>query len=166
VNARRARHTGRVPHASDAPQVRRASFSELEPATAYRLWALRSAVFVVEQDCAYLDLDGRDLEATTQHLWVEAGGVPVAYARVLDEGDHARIGRVLTAPTHRGQGLAAVLVELAISISEGQEIRLSAQAHLRSWYERFGFSTAGDEFLDDGIPHVPMLRLGSRHPST
>lgn len=140
------------------PQVHRAPFRDLDAATAYRIWALRSAVFVVEQECAYLDLDERDLEPTTVHLWVEDDDSPVAYARVLDEGDHARIGRVATAQTHRGHGLAAALMRAALRELEGREIALHAQAHLRGWYERFGFTVVGDEFLDDGIPHVPMFR--------
>jgi ElaA protein len=118
-------------------------------------------VFVVEQNCAYLDLDGRDLEPGTRHLWVEDAGAPVAYARVLDDGDHAHIGRVVTAPGHRGHGLAGVVVQEAVAHLAGREIHLNAQAHLRTWYEGFGFVVAGDEFLDDGIPHLPMLRPGT-----
>jgi ElaA protein len=126
--------------------------------TAYRIWQLRSAVFVVEQNCAYLDLDDRDLEPATRHLWVEEAGVPVVYARVLDDGGHASIGRVVTAVEHRGHGLAAAVVQAAVVDLAGREIRLNAQAHLRLWYEGLGFSVAGEEFLDDGIPHLPMLR--------
>jgi ElaA protein len=122
---------------------------------------LRSSVFVVEQDCAYQDLDGLDLEPATRHLWVEEAGAPVAYARVLDDGDHARIGRVVTAPGHRGRGLAAALMAAALTDLDGRDVELNAQAHLRAWYEGFGFVVAGDEFLDDGIPHLPMLRPGT-----
>ena len=81
---------------ADLP-VRSAAFADLAGLTAYRLWALRSEVFVVEQAAAYLDLDGRDLEPGTRHLWVEDDGVPVATLRVLDDGDVWRIGRVATA---------------------------------------------------------------------
>jgi ElaA protein len=68
------------------PQIRRAAFAGLDPVTAYRIWQLRSAVFVVEQNCAYLDLDDRDLEPATRHLWVEEAGEPVVCARVLVDG--------------------------------------------------------------------------------
>ena len=87
-----------------APAVHAAGFDELDRTTAYRLWQLRSLVFVVEQDCPYLDLDGRDLEPATVHLWVEdEAGTPVATLRLLDDGDVARIGRVVTHPGDQDQ---------------------------------------------------------------
>ena len=138
------------------PDVHRADFSELDPVTAYRILALREQVFVVEQDCVYADLDGRDVEPTTVHLWVEVEGAPVSYLRVLDEGDHARIGRVVTQRTHRGRGLGAALLRAALEVIGERRIELHAQAHLRGWYERFGFEVSGEEFLEDGILHLPM----------
>lgn len=141
-------------------QVRSARFAELDPLTAYRLWALRSAVFVVEQDCPYLDLDGRDLEASTLHLWVEHEGVPVATLRLLDDGEALRIGRVATAEPARGQGLAASLVRAALEVAGERTVVLDAQSHLADWYAGFGFAPSGRGFLDDGIPHTPMRRDG------
>jgi ElaA protein len=139
--------------------VRSAAFDELTGPTAYRLWALRSEVFVVEQAAAYLDLDGRDLEPGTRHLWVEADGLPVATLRVLDDGDVWRIGRVATARTHRGRGLAAALVRAALGECAGRPAVLDAQSYLTDWYATFGFVVDGSEFVDeDGIPHTPMRR--------
>jgi len=143
-----------------SPHVHRAAFAELDPLTAYRLWALRSAVFVVEQQCVYADLDGRDVHQATVHLWVEEAGAPTSYLRILDEGDHVRIGRVVTDVRYRGQGLAAVVMSEALEVVWGRRTELHAQAHLRAWYEGFGFAACGEEFLDDGILHVPMRRDG------
>lgn len=143
-----------------AGDVRVATFAELPADTAYRLWALRSEVFVVEQDCPYLDLDGKDTEPATRHLWVERGGEPVATLRLLDEGEQLRIGRVATRAAHRGAGLAAVLVEMALEIAGEREVVLDAQSHLVEWYLRFGFEPSGRGFVEDGIPHTPMRRAG------
>ena len=114
-----------------AGDVRVAAFAELPADTAYRLWALRSEVFVVEQDCPYLDLDGLDAEPSTRHLWVERGGAPVATLRLLDEGAHLRIGRVATRAAHRGAGLAAALVDAALALA-GERAVASTPSHT-SW---------------------------------
>jgi ElaA protein len=138
--------------------VRSASFEELDRRTAYLLWQLRESVFVVEQQCPYRELDGRDLEPGTRHLWVERDGAPVAYLRILDDGAQARIGRVVVARSHRGQGLARVLMEEALALLGDRPSRLDAQSYLVDWYTGLGYAPAGPEFLDDGIPHVPMER--------
>jgi ElaA protein len=138
-----------------ARTVRWATFAELDTTTLYRLLRLRVDVFVVEQQCAYPDLDGRDLEAGTLHGWIEDVAGPVAYVRLLFEPGATRIGRVATAPAHRGSGLAARLVEAALARSVGPVV-LDAQSRLCEWYRRYGFVATGPEYLDDGIPHVPM----------
>jgi ElaA protein len=139
-----------------------AVLTELDPATLYRILALRSAVFVVEQDCVYLDPDGRDLEPEARQLWAEQDGQLVATLRLLRDADsRARIGRVATADSARGTGLAARLMERAIELAGGVETVLDAQSYLVDWYARFGFVRYGDEYLEDGIPHVPMRRA---HP--
>jgi len=135
--------------------VRSARFTELSTTTLYELLRLRSEVFVVEQACAYGDLDGRDLEGPTRHLWIEDDGRPVAYLRVLGDGSASRIGRVATASTHRHQGLAGRLMEAALASTTGPVV-LHAQSYLSGWYEALGFRVVGPEFDDDGIPHVPM----------
>jgi ElaA protein len=137
-----------------------AGFAGLDALTAYRLWALRSAVFVVEQDCPYLDLDGRDLEPLTRHLWVEQDGGPVATLRLLDDGVALRIGRVATAASARGRGLAGSLVRAALDVAGERAVVLDAQSHLVDWYAGFGFAPSGRGFVEDGIPHTPMLRTG------
>ena len=131
--------------------------AELTVDVLYGILRLRAEVFVVEQQAAYLDPDGRDLEPTTRQLWITDGGI-VATARVLDDGDARRIGRIATAPAWRSQGLAGRLVEHFVATAPGPW-RLDGQAYLVDWYRRFGFEVAGDEYVDDdGIPHVPMVR--------
>jgi ElaA protein len=140
-------------------EIRVARFDELDARTAYTLWRLRESVFVVEQQCAYQELDGRDLEPGTRHLWSTGpDGEPVAYLRLLDDGDLARIGRVLVAPGQRRRGLAEALVRAALDLVGDRPSRLDAQSHLVDWYARLGYRPDGAEFLDDGIPHVPMRR--------
>jgi ElaA protein len=140
--------------------VQVASFAELDSRTAYLLWQLREAVFVVEQQCPYPELDGRDLEPATRHVWASYGGQPIACLRVLDDGSHARIGRVCVAIEHRSRGLAATLMRAALEVAGDRPSRLSAQSHLVAWYQRLGYTTDGPEFLEDGIAHVPMVRAG------
>jgi ElaA protein len=135
------------------------SFADLDASTAYRLWQLRSDVFVVEQDCAYLDLDGRDLEPGTRHVYAHEGGRPTAYLRVLSEPDGtARIGRVCVASAQRSVGLARRLMTYALDEIGDRDSVLEAQAHLEAWYARFGYEVTGPGYVEDGIPHIPMRR--------
>jgi ElaA protein len=145
------------------PRLHDRAFAELTPHQVYGILGLRSEVFVVEQAAAYLDIDGRDVEAATRHLWFEDdAGTVLATARVLDDGDARRIGRVVTRPDHRGRGLAGALVAHALTSTAGPW-RLDAQSYLLAWYEGFGFVADGPEYEDDdGIPHVPMLRPKGR----
>ena len=131
-------------------------FDALDARTAYGVWRLRQDVFVVEQNCPYPDLDGRDVEEGTRHVLLRDGDELVGYARVLDDGDVWRIGRVVLAGRARGRGLADPLVETALQVCPDRPVVMDAQSPLRAWYERFGFEVSGDEFLDDGIPHLPM----------
>ena len=140
--------------------VHSASVDELSPRTLYELLRLRVDVFVVEQDCPYPELDGRDVEPDALQLWVEHDGVVAATARVLDDGDERRIGRVATHPDHRGAGHAARLIVAACERSPGPWV-LDAQSHLADWYARLGFVTEGEEFVEDGIPHVTMRKASS-----
>jgi ElaA protein len=140
------------------PAVHVERFSGLDPRTAYLLWQLRESVFVVEQQCAYLELDGRDLEEGTRHVWAEVAGRPVGYVRVLDDDAQLRIGRVLVAPSHRGTGLSNVLMQRALDVVGDRPSVLHAQTPLATSYAGFGYVPDGPEFLDDGIPHLPMRR--------
>ena len=142
------------------PPLREARFAELTPFEVYALCRLRVDVFVVEQECPYPELDGRDLEPATLHLWYERDGEVLATIRVLDDGAERAIGRVCTARTARGEGLAAALVRRGIELCAGAAIAIGAQAYLEGWYEQFGFRRSGAGYLEDGIPHVPMRRPG------
>jgi ElaA protein len=141
------------------PTTRVARFADLTTDQLYGLLRLRVDVFVVEQECPYPELDGRDAEPTTEHLWVEDEGAVVATVRVLAGTDCMVIGRVATARSHRGKGYAARLVRAAIDRIGPHQVRIGAQAHLEEWYQQFGFERSGPDYLEDGIPHLPMLRL-------
>jgi ElaA protein len=138
--------------------VRVCCFDELDSRTAYLLWQLRESVFVVEQECAYPELDGRDLEPGTRHVWAASAEHPVGYLRILDDGDQARIGRVLVARPHRGRGLSEVLMRTALDVIGDRPSVLDAQSPLAGWYATLGYRQDGDEFVDDGIAHTPMRR--------
>jgi ElaA protein len=135
-------------------------FAALDRLTAYSLWKLRQDVFVVEQECPYPDLDGRDLEPRTRHLWIDEGDQPVGYLRMLDDEPDVRIGRVLVARGHRGRGIAQALMGRALEFVGDRPSHLDAQSYLVDWYARFGYEPSGPEFVEDGIPHVPMVRPG------
>jgi ElaA protein len=141
------------------PTLHEATFAALDAPTAYRLLALRSAIFVVEQDCPYLDPDGRDLEPDALQLWAEHDGEIVSTLRLLHDADgRARIGRVATAVSARGSGVAGRLMARALELAGERELVLDAQTYLQAWYGRFGFVVSGPEYVEDGIPHVPMRR--------
>jgi ElaA protein len=140
-------------------EVRVASFADLNTATLYALLKLRGDVFVVEQQSPYPDVDGRDPEPATRHVWVARDGVPVAYLRILGEPDGTqRIGRVVVASSARGDGLAGRLMDTALEVVGARPSVLDAQTQLRGFYERYGYTVSGPEFVEDGIPHVPMAR--------
>jgi ElaA protein len=143
---------------ADPFSLRRARFADLSPFEVYALCRLRVDVFVVEQECPYPELDGRDTEPATVHLWLESGDDVAATIRVLDDGATRAIGRVATAAGFRGNGLAARLMHEGIALCEDFPITLGAQAHLQGWYEQFGFRLSGPGYVEDGIPHVPMRR--------
>ncbi len=133
-------------------------FDGLAPRTAYDVWRLRQRVFVVEQDCPYPDLDGRDLEPATRHVVLLEDDVVLGTLRVLDDGAWARIGRVVVDPAARGRGLAARLMDEAMGVCGEREVRLDAQTGLTGFYEGYGFEVTGPEFDEDGVMHVPMRR--------
>jgi ElaA protein len=137
-----------------------ARFADLDGATLYALLRLRSSVFVVEQGCAYPDLDGRDLEPDTRHFWLaDDDGRPLAYLRLLAEADGSvRIGRVCTAAEARRDGLARQLVTAALDLIGSVPSTLDAQKYVADFYAELGFIPAGPEYLEDGIAHLPMRR--------
>jgi ElaA protein len=143
--------------AAGPPFIHSATFAELDPATLYALLRLRVDVFVVEQACAYPELDGRDMEPGTVHCWVEDDDGLVACLRVLQEADgDVRIGRVATAPSARHRGLAAALIGHAIAMTAPAPVVLGGQRYLADWYQSLGFAIDGPDYVEDGIPHVPM----------
>ncbi len=146
------------------PEVRTSPFEELSARTFHDIVRLRLDTFVVEQGCAYPELDGRDVLPTTRHLWIEEAGMVVAYLRLYPGADGAAwIGRVVTAPAHRHQGLGALLMRRALAVAP-RPVRISAQARLEAWYRRFGFARCGADYIEDGIPHTPM-ELGGQADS-
>jgi ElaA protein len=140
--------------------------ADLTPACLYSLLRLRVDVFVVEQECPYPELDGRDLEPTTRHFWIGSDTDPevaVACLRLLAEpGGGYRIGRVCTARRFRGRGLSGRLMAAALADVGDTDCVLDAQVQVASLYVEFGFRRIGEEFVEDGIPHVTMRRPPGR----
>ena len=136
-------------------------FDLLTGTQVHALARLRQDVFVVEQECPYPDLDGRDTEAGTRHVLLADDDSVSGCARVLDDGAVWRIGRVALAKDARGQGLADVLMQTALAVARNRDVVLDAQAPLAGWYATHGFEVTGPEFLEDGIPHLPMRRSPS-----
>ncbi|GLX89371.1 GNAT family N-acetyltransferase [Pseudomonas weihenstephanensis] len=137
--------------------------SDLGKEQLYALLKLRCDVFIVEQKCAYPDIDGQDLEGDTLHVMGWQNDELVAYARLLDPASHAGdviIGRVIVAAQARGKSLGHDLMDCVLeNIKEnwpGEPIFLSAQAHLQSLYAKHGFVVAGEQYLEDNIPHIGM----------
>lgn len=141
-------------------------FNELTPKLVYRLLKLRSEVFVVEQNCVYQDMDDLDLLPETRHLLFQEDQNITAYARILAPGasysGFSSIGRIVTAPDTRGTGLGHTLVETAITeclaLWPQYPIKIGAQSHLTGFYGKHGFTAYGDEYIEDGIPHIHMIR--------
>ena len=138
------------------------SFEELNKAELYQIIQLRIAVFIIEQDCPYPDLDDMDQDA--QHLWIEDAGEIVCYLRVNPAGSRflePSLGRIVTKKSHRNRGYAEKLIKKAIDLvseKESRAIRISAQCYLEKYYEKFGFIKASEEYLEDNIPHIEMLK--------
>jgi len=140
--------------------------SELSAAQLYQLLALRNAVFIVEQQCPYLDVDGADLSGDNRHILGLIDDRLVAYARILSpeqaENGPVKIGRVIISGEARGLNLGSRLMEQAMGCCERRwpkrPIFLSAQAHLQRFYGRMGFVAVSGEYPEDGIPHIDMQR--------
>lgn len=143
-----------------ATAVHRAYTADLAPEDFYRMLRLRVDVFVVEQQCPYPELDGRDLETATRHFWIDAGGTQVlGYLRLLEDPDGTyRLGRVCTAESARGMGLGKKLMHAAVAEVRKSPTVLSAQARTVDFYRSFGFLECGEPYEEDGIPHVDMHR--------
>ena len=138
------------------------SFEQLDKAELYEIMQLRIEVFVIEQDCPYPDLDGMDHECL--HMWILQDDQIASYLRINPAGSlyaEPSLGRIVTKLAHRSKGLGAVIINKAIEVvcqEKPTAIRISAQSHLENYYEKFGFLKASDEYLEDNIPHIEMLR--------
>ncbi|MCA6361819.1 MAG: GNAT family N-acetyltransferase [Bacteroidetes bacterium] len=138
------------------------TFSTLPVAELYKLLQLRAAVFVVEQNCPYLDPDDKDIFAL--HVLCSKGNELLACARILPGGvsyDEVSIGRVATATSARKTGLGKQLMQFTLQqivhTFGNVPVRISAQCYLEKFYNEFGFVRAGEDYLEDDIPHVEML---------
>ena len=137
-------------------------FKELELKELYQILKIRAEVFVVEQNCPYLDPDDKDY--FSEHLMIVEDKEIMAYARLVKPGvsyDESSIGRVLVGKKHRKKNLGKKLMEQAINHIttnwKEHKIRISAQAYLLKFYEEAGFKAISEEYLEDDIPHVEML---------
>ncbi len=138
-------------------------FDALSLSELYELLKLRSEVFVVEQNCVYQDIDGKDQKS--KHLMLFEADRLAAYCRLLPPGlsfSECSIGRVISAPEFRGKGYGQLLMQAAIeqmnTLFPQQNIRIGAQAYLQKFYESFGFKQDSDIYLEDGIPHMEMIK--------
>lgn len=139
------------------------AFDELTTDELYEIMQLRVNVFVVEQNCPYPELDGKDKSCL--HLYATSGQQIVAYARIVPPGlsyPQISIGRVITHPDFRKEGLGKQLIGHAIDKIEEefgiQDIQIGAQCYLNTFYQSFGFKPVSEQYLEDGIPHVDMIR--------
>ena len=145
------------------PVFQHKKFDDLSIEELHALFSLRSEVFVVEQDCVYQDIDGKDPKAL--HIIGKEGKDLVAYARIFEKGiaysDYASIGRIVTSPIYRGKKIGHALVDYCIAqcknIYPDQNIKISAQAHLERFYNKHDFITSGKTYLEDGILHIGMI---------
>ncbi|AWI03050.1 GNAT family N-acetyltransferase [Clostridium drakei] len=137
-------------------------FKELKVEEIYKILEIRNKVFIVEQQCAYQDCDGKDENA--YHLYLQDNDKIIAYLRILKKGvsyDEISIGRVLVNKNYRGKGISREMMLKAINFIElnlnEKEIKIQAQAYLINFYKSLGFKEVSDEYLEDNIPHIDML---------
>lgn len=140
-------------------------FDELGTFTLFNLMKSRVDVFVVEQECAYPELDEIDIAENTLHVYAEVDGVISAYARCyIKQLNISAIGRVLISTEYRGRGLADRLMHTAVeairSYHDHEKIEISAQTYLLHFYQKLGFELMGEPYLEDGIEHQDMVLLG------
>lgn len=145
-------------------EIRIKSFEELTKEELYRILQLRAEVFVVEQECAYLDVDGLDQKAL--HVLGIGPENICAYTRIFRAGDYfddPSIGRVVVSSEFRGKALGKKIMEASMKYIEGNlkstHTVISAQLYLTKFYEDMGFKPEGAEYLEDDIPHIKMRRV-------
>ena len=138
------------------------TFTELSPQDIYNILQLRSEVFVVEQNCVYQDIDDKDHYAL--HLLLKKDDYLIGYSRIFKAGDYfkeASIGRVLIKKQDRNNRHGTLLMELSIKAIKDHfkenTVKISAQTYLKKFYNELGFDPIGEEYLEDGIPHIAMI---------
>ncbi len=139
------------------------NFSDLSTIELYEILRLRSEVFVVEQDCVYQDIDNKDQKAL--HVLGYDQNKLVAYTRLFGPGEYfvqSSIGRVVVNTTYRnkkyGYNIMNSSIEAIKDFYKTTEVKISAQKHLEKFYNNLGFKTIGEPYLEDGIPHIGMMR--------
>jgi ElaA protein len=137
-------------------------FSELTTEELYQILRLRSEVFVVEQNCVFLDLDNKD--AACHHVMGRKGNQLLGYSRIMPPGisyAESSIGRIVSSPAARGLGVGRELMPYSIGtlyrLHGKRDIRIGAQCYLKEFYESYGFVQTGEIYPEDGIDHVEML---------
>lgn len=137
-------------------------FNELNIEEIYKILALRNEIFIVEQECPYLDCDDKDLNS--YHLFLTENGQIVSYLRILEKGvsyDEISIGRVAVKKSYRGKGISRKMMLKAIEFIENNlsenTIKIQAQAYLLDFYSSLGFKAVSEEYLEDNIPHIDMI---------
>lgn len=144
------------------PEVQARTAAEMTGIQMQRVLQLRVAVFVAEQGIVCAEIDDLDRAETTVHVWLEEDGRVASVLRLLLDGPVVRIGRVATHPEHRRRGHSEVLMRAALDRGQetGRPVEIHAQAYLEPWYGKFGFERTGENFLEEGIDHVPMTWRG------
>jgi len=147
-------------------KIRIKNFQELTTTELYEILQLRSEVFVVEQDCVYQDIDGKDDIAL--HILGVKNEKIIAYTRCFGKGDYfkeASIGRVVVKESERkhkyGNEIMKLSIEAIKTHFKTKTIKISAQVYLQKFYNQLGFKNVGEEYLEDGIPHIAMLKEGN-----
>jgi len=141
------------------------AFHELNVDELYDIMALRQQVFVVEQNCVFLDADGKDKNAL-HCLALDENNLLVAYTRIFNKdlyySNYASIGRVVSSPIGRGQNFGRIIFQFSLDQIQRNygknEVKIGAQSYLEKFYESFGFQSIGEDYIEDGIPHKIMVK--------
>ena len=140
------------------------SFDTLTSQELYEILALRSEIFIVEQNVPYQDLDGKDLDAI--HIFAKDNGTVVAAIRILKPGvsyPEASFGRVVVKESYRGKKLSSIMIQKGLELMETKwnvkQVRISAQAYLLKYYATFGFEVQSEIYIEDQLPHIEMAKL-------
>lgn len=138
-------------------------FNQLSVSELYDILHMRSEVFVVEQNCIYQDIDYKDQKAI--HVLLKKNKELIGYTRIFNKGDYfknASIGRVLVSKNNRKNNYGSQLMEASIKVIKtkfkASKISISAQTYLKQFYNNLGFKITGEEYLEDGIPHIAMIK--------